>query len=175
MQKWLFPRQTSMTSLMRSGRSGVVVWWDPNHKRKPRPGRSCLPRRLHNGWPKSISITFILYFNWVMSRQTNEPCRNSIFCLPVRACDSTSQWVKLDLQLCVQFYGQKKAYYITCSAFHVPYLFALFRTKYILDLDSLQKCFSDELESLCWTICSFPGFLKLESGWIRNCLLNFYN
>ena len=42
----------------------------------------------------------------------------------------------------------EKAYYITCSAFDVPYLFALFRTKYVLDLDSLQRCFSDELESL---------------------------
>jgi len=83
-----------------------------------------------------------------MSRQTNEPCRNSIFLLASSGMRLNSQWVKLDLQLCVQFYGQKKAYYITCSAFHVPYLFALFRTKYVLDLDSLQKCFSDELESL---------------------------
>jgi len=38
------PRPTSTTSFMRSGRTGIVVSWVPNHRRKPRAGEKLLAK-----------------------------------------------------------------------------------------------------------------------------------
>lgn len=70
LELWFTSRLTSTTSLMRSGRSGVVVSWAPNHRRKPRPGKSCLPRKLPSGWPKScpVKLKFSCTCDCVQSR-----------------------------------------------------------------------------------------------------------
>ena len=59
-------RPTSMTSMKRTGRSGVVVSWAPSHRPGPRPKREFLLRKLPRGWTKSL--LWYIHCYWIQDQ-----------------------------------------------------------------------------------------------------------